>query len=152
MTRHILTTATLVAFLAAGQAPLPATTRRDPDPVAPSAPVAADPVHLVRVDDRLVATHVVPAPGRLAVALQLEPGHEPPGLELWLGRKNGWGAAIARAHPEPLLPGFHRALVAVPEEPAAGCRLWLAVARPDRRPGIVALGRLAADGGFVRPG
>lgn len=143
MTRHILSTATLVAFLASGHAILPAAEtvpgqRRTSTTILATRP---SPSRVLAIADRLIAVSVERRDdATLAVALQLE--GDPLPVRLWTGAKNAWGSAVSLAQPVAGLPGFLHAEVAL--APAAE-RLWIGLDRDGLRPAIGGL-RLDAAG------
>lgn len=137
MTRHILTTATLVAFLAAGQTPIPAgERRRDSDLATTASVVSSTPSPVLRLGQRLLAVHATATShGIIDVALQGE-GREQPEIRLWAGRKNGWGSVIAVAAPVAGLDAFQIAQVPLPESLPSHSRLWIALLDQELRPSI----------------
>lgn len=137
MTRHILSTATLVAFLASGHSILPADEpRRDERrPTTTVLTPSRSPVQVLSIAERMLAVSL----GRrdtstLEVALQLE--GEPIPVRLWTGAKNAWGSTVSLAEPAAGLPGFLRADVVL--TPTAD-RLWIGLERNGRRAAIGAL-------------
>ncbi len=139
MTRHFLTSATLIAFLAAGQTTIPAGERWNHNAVVPvsSLPSIAR-VSVLQIAEHFVALALADSASSdlLDVTVQLEPGHQPEAIQLWTGRKNAWGSSISCAHSVANLPGLHHALVARPTDLPGADRLWIGLSRTGRRPAI----------------
>lgn len=136
MTRRILSTAALAAFLASGHPLIIPTPERTSERRAATArQVASSPASVLELAGRMLAVGIV---GRdamsLDVALQLEGPPVP--VHLWTGPKNAWGSAVVQAEPEAGLPGFLRTEVAL--RPGSD-RLWIGLDRDGLRPAIGAL-------------
>jgi hypothetical protein len=137
MTRHILSTATLVAFLASGHALLPASELRRDERGSTTTVLTPNrtPVQVLSIAERMLAVSLDRRDtATLAVALQFE--GEPVPVRLWTGAKNAWGSTVALAEPAAGLPGFLRAEVVL--APTAD-RLWIGLERDSRRPAIGSL-------------
>lgn len=137
MTRHILSTATLVAFLASGHSVLPASELRRDERRATTTALSPShaPVQVLSIAERMLAVSLGRRdPSTIAVALQLE--GDPVPVRLWTGPKNAWGSTVALAEPAAGLPGFLRADVVL--APTAD-RLWIGLEREGRRPAIGSL-------------
>lgn len=137
MTRHILSTATLVAFLASGQSILPANELRRDERRATTTALSPSqaPVQVLSIAGHLLAVSIGRRdPSTLEVALQLD--GEPVPVRVWTGAKNAWGSTVSLAEPAAGLPGFLRAEVVL--TPTAD-RLWIGLERDDRRPAIGSL-------------
>jgi hypothetical protein len=140
MTRYILSTATLVAFLASGHSltPAPRPQRIERADTSGLAATAAAPVHLLSIDGRFIGLCLERrSPELLDVALQCESPLPAAAIHVWTGPKNAWGSVVSRARPEAGLPGFYRATVAAT---ATADRLWIGLERPGRRQAIVGHG------------
>lgn len=142
MTRSILTTAALAACLTAG-VPLaaPSTPRERETRSSARAAAQAAPEPLV-LAGRLLAVHCAGprAPGGpLGVAVLADAPLAHGALQLWAGRKNGWGSPIAVAAPVAGHPGLLAASVALPDPLPAAARLWLALARDPQRAALASL-------------
>lgn len=146
--RFILTTATLAAFLAAGN-PLPGispSTRR-PEATTDLVETPSPAPTLLTIGDHLVGVHTfgLAQPGdSLAVALFLQPDLPPPaGIRLWAGLKNGWGSVISRS--EALTDGVHTACILLPSPLPSQARLWIGLDRAVGRPGTGSVALPLAD-------
>jgi hypothetical protein len=152
--RFILTTATITALLAAGQA-LPAAGLPIPLPRPSRSSAQADrnapPIDLLTVGRRHLAVLIDPegsTEDALAVAIQTETATPPPAaIRLWIGIKNGWGSQRCKAEASTSHPGFLTASVRVPDMVTPSSRLWLAVLEPDGGEDKASLALPASMGG-----
>lgn len=136
MTRRFLLSSTaLAALLATGgtAAPFtPSAARARPRTEAAPAPVAVATLELAGRLLAVVLPERLPADGAMTVAIQGDPDASMPDpVQMWIGRKNAWGSAVAVARPDTGLAGFATASVAIPAPLPPDARLWLGVARAD---------------------
>lgn len=139
MTRRILSTAALAAFLASGHPLIPPAAEHDQRRQAATAQAPPARGAVLDLAGRMLAVDVLRRQATtLDVALQLEGPPVP--VRLWTGPKNAWGSAVALALPQAGLPGFLRAAVTL--RPGSD-RLWVGVDRDGLRP---AIGAVRLDG------